>query len=523
MFIYRSFLILLSIASTAVFGADTAFESVLKKNQDYKEITEKLEGQEWFNKGTEKVGEYLEKRKNEKPLTATQEAELYYEGSVSDRPCSHCPVYLNLVREVNKVVAKTKDNKESVANYNNRMIELNKLKFLYFATREVTESGVDRCQKWNSHDPLNSVELQGNTKLIAEEVLHMPNVTSAQYMPQGNEEDIYYYYRGEGAQSNVIIEVKMSKNGVGRVRYYNYANKIDFDPHTELPDLGSIADTANGQSGSSNKDRDGNYLDFKMDVKTKKLVLPTDVEFLEAGTKTELNENLMLKSNTDLGFNNQKTSMSLARNTGEDWLRVEAKNKTMGDTSFAAVIPVEFKLNKESDLKLGGGLKREVVRDFNKSESEFANTNTVNLGLTDKNHEYLNAEMIAKEEGLRTVALSSKYSLGESSKVSGKYKFNSEGKRDYAVGGETQYGEDNSLTGKYEFDNQGNKAYSIGNKTNMGRYGSLTTSYGVTGERKQFVEIGHEKKISDSASMVLSLKTGRDQETTVMYQFQAKF
>lgn len=501
-------------------NAETAFETVLKKNQDYKEITEKAEKTEWFNKGTEKIGEYLEKRKNEKPLTATQEAELYYQGTVSDRPCSHCPVYLNLVKEVNKVVAKTKDEKESVTSYNNRMLELNKLKFLYFATREITESGQERCQKWNSSDPLNKVQLSGNTKLIAEEILHMPNVTSAQYMPQGSEEDIYYYYRGEGAQSHVIIEVKMSKNGVGRVRYYNYASPDgEFDPQNDLPDLGYAAAPAN----TKGQDRDGNYFDVTMDVKTRKLVLPTDIEFVKAGTKTELNENLMLKSKTDLAFNTQKTEMSLAGNTGEDWLRVEAKNKTMGDTSFAAVLPVEFSLNKESELKLGGGLKREMVRDFNKSTSSFENTNTVNLGLTDHNHEYLNAEVIAKEEGLRQVALSSKYSLGDSSNVNGKYQFDSEGNKKYIVGGETQYGESNSLTGKYEFDNQGNKAYSVGNKTNMGNYGTLTTSYGVTADRKQFVEFGHEKKISDSASMVLSVKTGDNQETRVMYQFQAKF
>ncbi|MCK6595707.1 MAG: hypothetical protein L6Q33_10930 [Bacteriovoracaceae bacterium] len=499
--------------------AQSAFENVLNRNQDYKEITEKLESKEWFNKGTEKVGEFLEKRKNEKPLSANEQAELYYQGNVSDKPCVHCPQYLNLVREVNKVVAKTKDSGESVEAYNNRMIELNKLKFLYFATREVNESGTESCQKWNSYDPLNKVELGGNTKLIAEEVLHMPNVTSIQYMPQGNEQDIYYYYRGEGAQKDVIIEVKMTKNGEGRVRYFKYTPEDEFVASRDLPDLGTPPVNSNNESVA----KDDNYFDLKMDVKTRKLVLPTDVEFAEAGTTTELNENLKLKSKTNLAFNTQNTSMSLANSTGDDWLRVEAKNKTQGDTSFATTIPVEFNLNKESNLKLGGALSREMVRDFNKSASKFDNTNTVKLGLTDHNHEYLNAEVISKEEGMRNVALSSKYSLGEASNVSGKYEFDSEGSKKYTIGNETRYGDDSSITGKYEFDNKGNRAYSVGNKTNMGNYGTLTTSYGVTQERKQFIEFGHEKKISDSASMVLSVKTGKDQETTVMYQFQAKF
>lgn len=499
--------------------AETAFEGVLKKNQDYKEITEKLEEKEWFNKGAEKVGEYLNERKKEKVLTANEQAELYYQGNVPDKPCVHCPTYLNLVREVNKVVAKTSDSKESVTSYNKRMIELNKLKFLYYATREVSESGIEGCQKWNNHDYLNKVKLEGNTKLLAEEVLHMPNVTSVQYMPQGNEKDVFYYYRGEGMQSNVVIEVKMSKNGEARIRYYRYEAKGEFDPNRDLPDLGSAPLTAK----EDDKPKEGNYFDMKMDVKTKKLVLPTDVEIAEAGTSTEITENLRLKSKTSLAFNNQITSMSLAKSTGEDWLKVEAQNKTQGETAFATTIPVEIKLNKESDLTLGGGLKHQMVRDFNKVNSDFENTNTVALGLTDHNHEYLNAEIISKEDGLRNVALSSKYSLGDHGNISGRYEFDNDGSRKYTIGNETRYGEQNSITGKYEFDNKGNKAYSVGNKTYMGNYGTLTTSFGVTDERKQFIELGHEKKISDSASMVLSVKSGRDQETTLMYQIQAKF
>lgn len=501
--------------------AETPFESVLKRNQDYKEITEKLESKEWFNKGTEKVGEFIEKKRNEKPLSATEQAELYYQGNVSEKPCVHCPQYLNLVREVNKVVAKTKESGESVQSYNDRMIELNKLKFLYYATREVNEAGQETCQKWNTFDPLQKVELGGNTKLIAEEILHMPNVTSIQYIPQGNEKDVYYYYRGEGAQRDVIIEVKMSQNGEGRVRYFKYQPQDEYVPIRDLPDLGTT--TSSFFAKKNEEPKGDNYFDLKMDVKTRKLVLPTDVEIAEAGTTTELNENIRLKSKTNLAFNTQGTSVALADSTGDDWVRIEAKNQTQGDTSFATTIPVEINLNKENNLKLGGALSREMVRDFNKSNSTFDNTNTVKLGLTDHNHEYLNAEVISKEEGLRNVALSSKYSLGDVGNVSGKYEFDSEGSKKYTIGNETNIGSNTSITGKYEFDNKGNRAYSVGNKTDMGRYGTLTTSYGVTQERKQFIEFGHEKKISDNASMVLSLKTGRDQETTVMYQFQAKF
>lgn len=513
------FLLALSMTfSMQIAKADGAFENMLKKNETYKGVTEKLEEKEWFNKGTEKVGEFLEERKKEKSLSANEQAELYYQGNVSDKPCIHCPTYLNLVREVNKIVASTKDKEEPVASYNNRMVELNKLKFLYYATREVTESGVEGCQKWNNHDYLERVQLQGNTKLIAEEVLHMPNVTSIQYMPQGNEQDVFYYYRGEGMQSNVIIEVKMSKGGEARIRYYRY-EAGDFDPHRDLPDLGTAPATAKKQEAP----KDDNYFDMKMDVKTRKLVLPTDVEFAEAGTYTELSENLRLKSKTNLAFNNQAASMSLAKSTGEDWVKIEAQNQTQGETAFATTIPLEIQLNKESDLTLGGGLKHEMVRDFSKAKSSFENTNTVTLGLTDHNHEYLSAEMISKQDGLRNIALSSKYSLGDSGNISGRYEFDNDGSKKYTIGNETRYGEQNSITGKYEFDNKGNRAYSVGNKTYMGDYGTLTTSYGVTDERKQFIELGHEKKISDTASMVLSVKTGRGQETTVMYQFQAKF
>ena len=473
--------------------AQNAFENLLKKNETYKTATEKLESKEWFNEGTKKVGEFLEKRKNEKTRTATEEAELFYQGKVSDKPCVHCPSYLNLIKEVNKIVAKTSDKTESIASYNDRMLELNKLKFLYYSTREITETGEERCQKWNSFDPLDRTVLGGNTKLLAEEVLHMPNVTSIQYMPRGNEQDVYYYYRGEGINRNVVVEVKMSRNGEATVRYYRYQVPGEYSPETSLPDLGSPSSPPALTAKDDEKDED--YLDIKMGLKTRKLILPTDIEIAEAGKTVNLTENVRLKSKTNLAFNEQKTSMSLASSTGEDWVKIEAANQTQGETKFATTIPLEIDLQKDSDLKLGGEIKREMVRDFNKPESAFATANTVKFGLTDHNHEYISAEVISKSDGLRNVALSNRYSLGD-------------------------YG---NVAGKYEFDNKGNRSYSVGKETNLGNYGTLTTSYGVTQDRKQFVEFGHQKKISDTASMALTIKGGQGQPTTLMYQIQAKF
>lgn len=510
-YFFQFFIFSYSIQS---FG-QTALENFLKTNKEYKSATEKLESSEWFKVGTQKVEEFASRaelpNKESETKGPTEQAELLYQGNVSSKPCLHCPEYLKLIKQVNKIVEEMPaDKKVSVHDHNENIIQLNNLKFMYFATREITESGVERCQRWNNTDIMANYKMSENTKLLAEEVLQLPQVVNVQYMPGGSEKDIFYYYRGVGAQSNVLIEVQMKKDGEARLRYYRYnPSRGSSDSYLRLPDLGGVEPKKEdltsagikllkditGKSEDKKEEKTGDYFNLKFGVKTRNLVIPTDVELVDAGKELDVAQGLKLKSRTNLAINEQATSISLANSTGSDWVRLEAINKTQSETIVTTTLPMELELKKESDLKFGGAIKREIVKDFNKTDKDMDTKDSVVLGLTDRNHEYFKAEVVTKNKGFSNLSVTSKLNLGD-------------------------YG---NISGKYERSNDGTKSYSLGKETDMGMAGKLTTRYGVTSEQKHFMEFDHEKKINKDASMVLSVKTGQGQPTTLMYQLKAKF
>ncbi|MGZ3807838.1 MAG: hypothetical protein ACXVCE_07115, partial [Bacteriovorax sp.] len=458
-------------------------ENQLQKSDTYKQISTYIDSNEAAKKEAAKVQQYL----NEKTTAterANREAKLIYEDNINASPCSHCPKYLNLTQAVNKIVEKVKSD-ASASESNQSLIELNKLKFLYYVVRSENDDGAVGCKKYVESYVDNPGKLEGNFKLLSETLMNMSEVTDLQYHQRGKDE-VYYYYRGEGDKSNIIIEVKMNKDGSSRMRYYEYAES-DRSP---LPDLGQSDSTAEAK-GHPKKD---NYLDVNFDLQTKN-ALPTDIQFAKAGLSTKVTEDMNLKMENEINFNQQKTSVALEDNKGSKWLVLEGKNVTMGEKSVNAVIPMEIKLDESSEMKVNGSLEKKVtVKEMDHSKKETVDSEQkVTLGLTDHNNEYIKVKAVVNDSGTSSYSVSNKLALGKNSSVG-------------AV---------------YEQTRDGKKTFSINNVANFDNYGKLTTSFGTTSDNKEFVQTQYENKISDRTSIVIDAKVS--DQTTVSLIYQAKF
>jgi hypothetical protein len=478
-------IILLSFSfllSATVFSAE--LETQLKKVSVINKITSSTNDSEDSKKAIMSFKEYLQKQNS--PVNPNEEARLFYETNVDSKPCSHCPKYLNLTLAVNKIVEKAKTDKD-VALENETFIQLNKLKFLYYIVRTETEDGTIKCQKLGETQ-IQPTKLDGNFKMLSETIIKLSDVTDFQYIPKG-ENDIYYYYRGEGNNANIIIEVKMNKDGSSRLRYYEYAAA---DGSTDY--LKQLQFQKKAEAEKKPEKPKDNYLNLGMDVKTKDSVIPEEITFLKAGAKTQLIDDVNMTIKHESGINEQHGSIALEKNDGSKWLLIEGKNITDGGKSLKTLIPVEVNLDKESALKVNASFENRVATDSIDAakKGNFTTAQTIKLGLTDHNNEYVNVKAEVDQQGLNNYSINNKYSIGK----------------------------DSSIGGAVQIDRDGKKSFSVNNVANFNDYGKFTTSFGTT-ESKKYIETKYENKISERTSLVIGAKLS--EQTSVSLIFQSKF
>lgn len=422
---------------------------------------------EAFNKLREAV-------KLHRSMSPTKEAEYFYQSEVEDSPCHHCPEYLKLIREVNQIVEKVPEKKsEDVAIRNEAMIQLNRLKFMYYETRLVEEEGDQGCLMYYNMRTLRREEIPKDSLiLLAEEALSLNNVTSFLFYPREKGTATHYFYRGEGDHENIIIEVVVYNDKKAVIRYHHYkaAEKVD---KYNLPYLGS-------EPRVKPLPREKNWN-------------PMGVRDLELDAKREvhISESYKVASQSEVDLKEQSAQFALVDSAGKNWVLVDTKHKTAKEISVRTFIPVEWQIN-ESGLKVQGNVEYERTASYkDKEDSEEA---SAVFALTDHNHEYLRTSVVSRDHVKDVIALSSRFNLGG-------------------------YG---SVTGQAERDAIGQKTYSIshqvGDQKNL-----VTTRVGVNSEDSKFFEIQRETRIGDNSSMILAFKTSEDRETYVMYQYKAKF
>ena len=487
--VYPSKLISLFICllSTHLYAGE--LETQLQKLGAYKQFSSTIDNDAQAKKGTAEFQKFLEQKKTT-PQTANEEAKLVYENNVDAKPCTHCPKYLNLTMAVNDIVEKVQkeDKTSSVSDSNEQMLQLNKLKFLYYVVRTENNEGEISCQKFGDRNYFKPTKLEGNFKMLSDTMIKMSNVTDIQYLPRGQDE-VYYYYRGEGDKSNILIEVVMNKDVTARIRYYDMLNP-DGTSSNRLPVLGTLASK---DMKPAQKDE---YFDVGLDIKTRNTVLHNDIGLSKEATSLKVMYDVNLKLKNENSFNQQSAGVDIVDDTGTKWVSIQGKNVVSGAKSLTTIIPVEISLDKSSELKMSGSLQNDLTAQSldQVKKLDFTANQTVQFGLTDHNNEYVNVKATADKDGFSGYSVSNKFALTEGS----------------------------SVGAAYEQTRDGKKSFSINNVANFNEYGTLTTSFGTDSSSNRYVQTQYEKKIGSTSTIAIGAKT-TNTEKTFMLTYQTKF
>lgn len=434
-------------------------------------------------------------------------AKLYYQDEVEAKPCSSCPKYLDLILEVNKIVEKTKDT--NVQNANEKMIALTKLKFLYYTVKSTDDKNNVTCKTYNQMLPgeKNSYE-RGSLNLAAEEALALPDVSSVQ-LYEGKGKEIHYFYRGEGNEADNVIEVVISPDGKATLKYYKYDNGLN------LPSMGDVPTEKQVAA------RGDNYLEMKPSLKTENYILPTDIGFGAMGRKYSISEDLDLKNETEFGFNKQETNVSVLDKDGNKYLVVEGENITDGKKTVDAVVNYDFDLAKDSNLKLGTSLGNTTESVSADLSDGVTNKQSVRVGITDHNHEYIKVKTYVDETGVSSVGLGNKYKVGDGF-VGGDVELGKDGSKKYNVDiMDDRYMGSVGLS--YAESIQGERSFGASVGKNIDPSLRLSTDFTRSEQSGAAVKLNLQKNISENTSMVLSLGKSEEEGASVLYQFETKF
>lgn len=517
----------------------------------------------------------------QKQRTANQKAEYYYETVVDEKaPCTHCPEYVSLIKEVNKIVEQI-PLPDDVTRANRQLVEIDRLKFMYYEI-VAAANGTETCSIFDNSDPSrpNGIERDKLT-LIAEQLIDLPNITSIQFYPQPPAKEKRYFYRGEGLQSHILIEIIVKEDRTALIRYHHYFPYL-------VPDIGgSIA----------NKER-----------KLNELELGSSVGGLQVDTKTVVN---LSDQTTTASVNGEK----------REWVTIEARHRNENDVSLKTIIPMEISLSEESGVKVAGNISHEQKENLVDSEHDKINRAELNVSST-KNSKLLSAKFEDKE-GHQELIVGSKYEVNvvSSLKIQGEVQQkeikkesesnthqnfnialgNQDGRHEYlraevqrvddldtvllstkhqwdvdsakglkiktaAAQTTTETGVDKlrknevvlsltdhnheyvtarvvqgddldrlmSLTSRYGLGNYGSVKVSVdrydSGKENISlghqvqsEKNSFQTNIGHNTETGQFLNFQAERKISSTASMILTVQTDSNHNTTLMYQYESKF
>lgn len=518
--------------------------------------------------------------------TPTQRAEFYYQNEVNLKPegCNDCPEYLNLIREVNSIIEKLPEPLDTKL-ANEQIIQLDRLKFMYIESVSAS-MGNEVCSILNNSDPLQPLGIEKDKLTpIFEELTSLPNITSVQFYPMPPEKERRYFYRGEGLQSHVIVEVVVKDDQTAKIRYHHY------NPYN-LPNL---------------KSAEKNLWDV----------------FNKQGT---LGDTLTIKSKADIHLAEQNLRIGVTSRSGRDWLQIEGTHATQSEAKFKVIIPMEINLSDNKNVKLTGQVSHEQRQDLNTADRDLINKAEIKLSNKDKgyisgkvekndeveevrigtsyqfnvgdkinidanaeqldltqeeiekrnqnlsislkdtkgNHEYITAQVskeITEDQTQEKIAFSTKHQWELDSDRGLKIRGEASGStlivnddlnstrtnemllsltdhnHEYvtakvvrgnvlddlmSLSSGYKVGEYGSVRGTFEQYESGKEAFSIGHQMGRGK-NTFETSVGHDSEAGNYFSFKVERKISSTSSMVLTVKTDANDERTVLYQYQSKF
>lgn len=429
-------------------------------------------------------------------------AKVYAQKKVDNSPCPHCPAYMDLVDQVNKIVEKIKD--DDVKNANDKLIALTKLKFLYYFVKSTNDNDETKCVMHSYILPFEEAEFKkGTMNLAAEEALTLHGITDVQFY-EGPGKEVHYFYRGEApSERNTVIEVVMNTDKTALVRYYKY------DSGLQLPSLDYV----------DNKKQD-HYIKLDPKIETTNQVVPADVKLGTIGNKITLTNDLNLKHQSDVSYNKQETNLSLEDEKGKKYLAIQGTNNTNGKKIIDTVVNYDFPIDSASELKLGASAGN-TAEHSGKPLDSFNHKQVLKLGLTDHDHEYINVRTLMDVDGVATVGVGNKIKVLDGA-LGADAQFDRDGKKIYKVDMSNQ-GLINSAGVKYTTTLTGERTYGAVVGAQLDKNLKLNTEYSKSSLSGGSVAVNFEKRISETTSMVLSVSKNGQTGTNLMYQFQSRY
>lgn len=495
-------LTLLILLNASAFCADTALNKELIKNPTYKNLQDQVLNDPTLSEAGDSIQSALQ-RQQEMDATPDGRAKLFYQYKTDDSPCLHCPGYLKLVSEVNSIVEKLKT-KDSVSVENERIIQLSRLKFLYYTAKIVLENNEVHCHKVSYLDPLTETELKnGSVKLVAEEALALSNVTDVQFYT-GNE--VHYFYQGEGEENENIVEVVINKDKTALLRYYKY------EPKNKLPTLGgeNLADSPEYES----------VVKLEPKIETEKLLFPTDIKFATIQNKHRLSDSLLINHESKIDFNQQKTNVKLEDLEGNQYLILEGVNNSGGVKTGSALVKYKYAINNNSGVSFQSEIKGSV-ETVDSPDGGLKNNQSLGLKLTDHNNEYISVKAFLDDAGVDNYSVANSIKAGNGI-VTNEVIINRNGEQSYEAGLSNQ-GSVDLFTLKYSRSSNGLKKYSANVSYIIEPKTKLKTSFSTSADEGESILVSFERNINETTSMVLTLSHSDQEKTNLIYQVDGKF
>lgn len=287
--------------------------------------------------------------------------------SFDNSGCASCPSILGLTNDVNKILEQIPPSpKDSEAMKEELPIKLNKLKFLYYISKSNLPGQKSPCQIFKpvtTTEPL-AADMKGRFELAYQDILPYPNIAELQLFHPDSDE-VVYFYRGVGAQSNIFIEATMRKNGTATFKYFYYT-----------PPASGSESTAASEAPDPTKDT----YSFSGPEIERRGILPRNLHVMQVVTKTHLDKenDYSLNSSTDLSVTGHTLNLAVQNSKGNnDVIAAAFKASPKGDKiDYSVAIPYEIGYYDHTQVKTN-------LTASNSGEA-------INLTLTDSNETWLN-------------------------------------------------------------------------------------------------------------------------------------
>ncbi|MBC7429418.1 MAG: hypothetical protein H7336_12445 [Bacteriovorax sp.] len=352
-----------------------------------------------------------------------------YEETVNERNCDHCPRHFELASSINKILDVMK--KDPNLSENEEIpVHINRLKFLYYVVKVRLPGGGLKCSRYNDYTAdLRPTKFDGKMQLMAEDVFKFNSMSSVQVMDPSREE-ILYYYRGEGEQSNIIVQAELSKKG-GKFRYYNYTPTADEKNPYNLPSIDSrserieespkrnavaavySADTKQTNQTPSLENaavkKEKYNFDFDPTVEVKHYI-PQNVHIAKGDMEQEiLGTGISVKGQSEISLKENTAKMHLQNKAGKSLIELDMKATIQGKITKKLTIPFEVRLGADDDKE---------AAQLNGKIEEDNGIRLITMTLTDQYAQQYQAQYRKdKKSSAVTMSVTRDYSLGPNEMV----------------------------------------------------------------------------------------------------------